>query len=98
MTLCNARGTRDIPVAEWVVGAIVGAASGLLGSARDRGLGAPAAGRGPRLAGLIVGHGSIGRATAERLEALGAHVTGIGRDGELMRLVAEADTVVNWCR
>ena len=42
---------------------------------------------------LIVGHGSIGQAAAERLEALGAHVTGIGRSGELR--VAEADVIVN---
>ena len=25
-TLCNARGSRDIPVAEWVIGALLGAA------------------------------------------------------------------------
>ena len=95
VTLCNARGTRDIPVAEWVVGAIVGAASGLLRSARDREWEhrPPAEIHGSRV--LIVGHGSIGRATAEPLEALGAHVTGIGRNGDLMRLVAGADAVVN---
>ena len=86
VTLCNARGTRDIPVAEWVVGAIVGAASGLLRSARDRVWEhrPPAEVHGSRV--LIVGHGSIGRAAAERLEALGAHVTGIGRSGDLLRL------------
>jgi len=95
VTLCNARGTRDIPVAEWVVGAIVGAASGLLRSARDREWEhrPPAEVHGSRV--VIVGHGSIGRATAERLEALGAHVTGIGRDGDLLRLVSGADTIVN---
>jgi phosphoglycerate dehydrogenase-like enzyme len=93
VTLCNARGTRDVPVAEWVVGAIVGAASGLLRSARDRTWEhrPPAEVHGSRV--LIVGHGSIGRATATRLEALGAHVTGIGRSGELR--VADADVVVN---
>jgi phosphoglycerate dehydrogenase-like enzyme len=93
VTLCNARGTRDIPVAEWVVGAILGAATGLLRSARDRDWEhrPPAEVYGSNV--LIVGHGSIGRAAAERLEALGAHVTGIGRSGELR--VAEADVVVN---
>src|SRR5690242_6987319 len=35
VTLCNARGTRDIPVAEWIVGAILGVTTGLLKSARD---------------------------------------------------------------
>jgi phosphoglycerate dehydrogenase-like enzyme len=97
VTLCNGRGTRDIPVAEWVVGAILGAATGLLASVRDphwehR---PPAEVHGSRI--LIVGHGSIGRAAAERLEAHGAHVTGVGRAelGELTRLVAEADVVVD---
>ena len=84
-------------MAEWVVGAILGAFTGLLWAARytrweyrpPRELSAARV--------LIVGHGSIGRATAERLEALGAHVTGIGRSrlGELRRLAGEADVVVN---
>jgi phosphoglycerate dehydrogenase-like enzyme len=93
VTLCNARGTRDIPVAEWIVGAIVGAATGLLRSARERAWEhrPPAEVHGSRV--LIVGHGSIGRATAARLEALGAHVTGIGRKDELR--VADADAIVN---
>ena len=79
VTLCNGRGSRDIPVAEWVVGAILGAATGLLASARDARWEhrPPAEVHGSRV--LIVGHGSIGRAAAERLEALGAHVTGVGR-------------------
>ncbi len=79
VTLCNARGTRDVPVAEWVVGAILGAATGLLASVRDPHWEhiPPAEVHGSRV--LIVGHGSIGRAAAHRLEALGAHVTGIGR-------------------
>jgi phosphoglycerate dehydrogenase-like enzyme len=34
--LCNARGARDGPVAEWVLGALLGASSGLLECARDR--------------------------------------------------------------
>ena len=97
VTLCNGRGSRDIPVAEWVVGAILGAATGLLASVRDphwehR---PPAEVHGSRI--LIVGHGSIGRAAAERLEAHGAHVTGVGRAAlrELTRLVHGADAVVN---
>ena len=97
VTLCNGRGSRDIAVAEWVVGAILGASSGLLASARDprwehR---PPAEVHGSRI--LIVGHGSIGRAAATRLEAHGANVTGIGRAriGQLTRLAAEADVVVD---
>jgi phosphoglycerate dehydrogenase-like enzyme len=93
VTLCNARGTRDIPVAEWVVGAILGAATGLLRSAQERTWEhrPPAEVHGAKV--LIVGHGSIGRAAQERLEALGARVTGIGRSGVLD--VSEADVVVN---
>jgi phosphoglycerate dehydrogenase-like enzyme len=95
--LCNGRGTRDIPVAEWVVGAILGAATGLLASAREGRWEhhPPAEVHGSRV--LIVGHGAIGRATAERLAVLGAHVTGIGRAelGTLRRHVAGADVVVN---
>src|SRR3954471_21427367 len=34
VTVCNARGSRDLPVAEWIVGAILGVATGLLWSAR----------------------------------------------------------------
>ena len=51
VTLCNGRGSRDIPVAEWVVGAILGAATGLLASARDRRWEHHPPARGPRLAG-----------------------------------------------
>jgi len=97
VTLCNARGARDIPVAEWVVGAIFGAATGLLASAHSLTWEhqPPAEVHGSRV--LIVGHGSIGRAAEARLSALGASVTGIGRArlGELTELVARADAVVN---
>jgi phosphoglycerate dehydrogenase-like enzyme len=97
VTLCNARGARDIPVAEWVVGAIVGAATGLLAAVRDPRWEhqVPAEVHGSRV--LIVGHGSIGQAAATRLEALGAEVEGVGRArlGELTELVARADVVVN---
>ncbi len=35
-TLCSARGARDGPVAEWVLGALLGASTGLLECASDR--------------------------------------------------------------
>ena len=35
-TLCSARGARDGPVAEWVLGALLGASTGLLECARRR--------------------------------------------------------------
>jgi phosphoglycerate dehydrogenase-like enzyme len=102
VTLCNARGARDVPVAEWVVGAVLGAATGLLGAARTGAWGhePPREVAGSRA--VIVGYGSIGRAAGERLEALGATVQGVGRtarDGvhgmdELPDLLPDADTVI----
>jgi phosphoglycerate dehydrogenase-like enzyme len=101
-TLCSARGARDAPVAEWVLGALLGASSGLLECARDRtwrtreltDLGGQTV--------LIVGMGSIGRMVASRLEALGTNVVGVvshARDGlhgvdDLPRLLGRADAVV----
>jgi phosphoglycerate dehydrogenase-like enzyme len=60
-TLCNARGTRDIPMAEWALAALVGATTGLLQAARDRSWDyiPPAELHGQTV--LVVGHGSIGR-------------------------------------
>lgn len=80
VTLCNSRGTRDTPVAEWVLGAILDSYKGL-GHFRRQEQQAEWASRMPReLAGskaLIVGHGSIGRAVAERLLPFGVEVTGV---------------------
>lgn len=101
-TLCNARGTRDTAVAEWVVGALLGDAYGLATSARTRRWSDAK----PReLCGatvVIVGFGSIGRALKQRLEALGVTVLGVARHardgvhavGELPALVGQADAVV----
>jgi phosphoglycerate dehydrogenase-like enzyme len=80
VTLCSARGTRDAPVAEWVVGAILDSYKRLSRFRRqqERAQWAP---RMPReLAGskaLIVGHGSIGRAVEARLRPFGVEVTGV---------------------
>jgi phosphoglycerate dehydrogenase-like enzyme len=80
VTLCSARETRDAPVAEWVVGAILDSYK-LLSQFRrqqDRAQWEP---RMPReLAGskaLIVGHGSIGRAVEARLRPFGVEVAGV---------------------
>jgi phosphoglycerate dehydrogenase-like enzyme len=102
VTLCNARGVRDTPVAEWVLAMLLGHGKGLFEAAEQR--------RWqywqPReLAGstvLIVGHGSIGAALARRLRALDAHVVGVARgarDGlfgisDLPDLLPDADSVV----
>jgi phosphoglycerate dehydrogenase-like enzyme len=80
VTLCSARGTRDAPVAEWVVGVILDSYKGLAGFRRqqEQAQWKPLMPR--ELAGskaLIVGHGSIGRAVEERLRPFGVEVTGV---------------------
>jgi phosphoglycerate dehydrogenase-like enzyme len=101
-TLCNARGTRDVPVAEWVVGALLGDAYGQLTAASTRRWSDAT----PReLSGasvLIVGFGSIGRAVKRLLEPFGVTVIGVARnarDGvhatrDLPALLGQADAVV----
>jgi phosphoglycerate dehydrogenase-like enzyme len=101
-TLCNARGARDVAVAEWVVGALLGDAYGQFTAARDRRWSdaKPRELQGATL--LVVGFGSIGRALKERLEPFGVTVVGVARharDGvhvtdELPELLGNADAVV----
>ncbi|MFT3864139.1 MAG: NAD(P)-dependent oxidoreductase [Solirubrobacterales bacterium] len=101
-TLCNARGARDGPVAEWVVSALLGASSRTLEGARrrawaDRGLADLAS-----WTVLVVGMGSIGRRVRWLLEPFGTRVVGIAstaREGlygvdELASLLPDADAVV----
>ncbi len=102
-TLCSAVGTRDVPVAEWVVGALLAAGHGQLEAARRRRWDDDA--RPHELHGstvLILGHGSIGRAVEARLAPFGARVVGVAsraRDGvhgigELPSLLPGADALV----
>jgi phosphoglycerate dehydrogenase-like enzyme len=101
-TLCNARGTRDAAVAEWVVGALLGDAYGQFAAARSRRWSdaVPRELQGTTV--LIVGFGSIGREVERRLEPFGVTVIGVARkarDGvhsvaELPYLVGQADAVV----
>jgi phosphoglycerate dehydrogenase-like enzyme len=101
-TLCNARGARDAPVAEWVVGALLGDAYGQLTAARTRRWSdaKPRELQGATV--LIVGFGSIGQAVKRRLEPFGVTVIGVARharDGvhdtaELPLLLEQADAVV----
>jgi phosphoglycerate dehydrogenase-like enzyme len=94
--LCNARGARDVAVAEWVVGALLAAQHGLLRAARERTWPGERTDAGAAtgrtawigdLAGatvLILGHGSIGRAVETRLAPFGVRVVGVAstaRDG-----------------
>lgn len=102
VTLCNARGARDAPVAEWLLGALLGASTGLLHAAHvsrweDRelqDLGTATV--------LVVGMGSIGRRLADYLEPLGTTVVGVGSHAhddvhgpeELPELLPRADALV----
>jgi phosphoglycerate dehydrogenase-like enzyme len=101
-TLCNARGARDGPVAEWVVAALLGATSRTLECA-------PLTTWTDRYvvdleswSVLVVGMGSIGRHVARLLEPFGTRVLGVAsraRDDlhgveELPGLLPEADAVV----
>jgi phosphoglycerate dehydrogenase-like enzyme len=101
-TLCSARGARDGSVAEWVVGALLGATTQLLDCARldtwtQRSL--------TDLGGwtvLVVGMGSIGRRVEHHLTGFGTEVIGVAsraRDDlhgvdELDALLPRADAVV----
>jgi phosphoglycerate dehydrogenase-like enzyme len=80
VTLCNASGTRDAPVAEWVVGVILDSYKGFAQFRRqqDQAQWAPQMPR--ELAGskaLIVGYGSIGQAVERRLRPFGVEVTAL---------------------
>jgi phosphoglycerate dehydrogenase-like enzyme len=95
VTVCNASGVHDGPVAEWCVGVILALERrlpGFLGlqragrwdvNANDyRGSGPPLVDRFDDLAGrrvLIVGCGSIGRALAARLKPFGVEVVGVAK-------------------
>jgi len=98
VTVCNARGVYDAPLAEWVVGAILAMQRGLV-QARD------AQARRewdeiepPELSGrrvVILGLGSIGTAISARLRPFGVEVVGVGRtarDG--VRGLADLDDVL----
>jgi phosphoglycerate dehydrogenase-like enzyme len=102
-TLCSARGARDGPVAEWIVGALLGVSSRLLEFAYRREWES-------QLeiddleswTVLIVGMGSIGHRVEELLAPFRSRVVGVAsraRDGlheidELAMLLPEADAVV----
>jgi phosphoglycerate dehydrogenase-like enzyme len=106
VTVCNARGIYDAPLAEWVIGAILAMQRGHI-RARDAQAKADWAFFEPdELVGrrvVILGMGSIGRAIADRLRPFGVHLTGVGRsarDGvrplaDLDELLPTADILVS---
>ena len=105
VTLCDARGTRDGPVAEWVLGAIL-ASLKHLGEARDSQRAHDWQWREPdELAGktvMILGYGSIGLRVERLLAASEAEVIRVARRArpgvhavdELASLLGLADIVV----
>jgi phosphoglycerate dehydrogenase-like enzyme len=105
VTLCDARGTRDGPVAEWVLGAIL-ASLKHFGDARDSQRAHDWRWREPdELAGktvMILGYGSIGLAVERLLRASDAEVIRVARHArpgvhavdELASLLGLADIVV----
>lgn len=105
VTLCNARGSREVAVAEWVVAAILHDAQDLGRADAQRRAGVWDSWTPREVAGttaLIVGHGSIGGALEPRLRALEMDVVGMTRSGrdatrttdELPALLPGADVVV----
>ncbi|WP_433619014.1 2-hydroxyacid dehydrogenase [Dactylosporangium sp. CA-139114] len=105
VTLCDARGVHDSSTAEWVVGAVLACVREFPSFARAQERGEWAYRRTDELAGkrvLIVGSGSIGRATEARLAPFDVEVTRVARrprEGvhgveELPRLLPDADVVV----
>ena len=82
VTVCNARGVYDIPLAEWVIGAILAMQRGLVEARDAQARGAWTEFEADELAGqrvVIVGFGSIGAAVAERLHPFGVEVVGVAR-------------------
>ncbi|MFI5490942.1 2-hydroxyacid dehydrogenase [Actinoplanes sp. NPDC051859] len=97
VTLCDARGVHDKPVAEWVLGAAIGMFRRFPDFVRAQEREdwatkkfAPT----PELTGkrvLIVGAGSIGRAIEEHLAPLGVTVTRVARTARLAEKVHGVD-------
>ena len=84
VTVTNARGVFEDPIAEWVIGAMCAFVTGLHTTIADqaRGAGWNDDRHRERLAGqhlVVVGPGPIGRATAARARALGLTVESVGR-------------------
>lgn len=82
VTLTNARGVFDDPIAEYVLGTIIALAKDFPGSWRLQQQHTWRHRDGERVAGNqvhIVGTGPIGRAVARLLTAVGMRVTGVGR-------------------
>ncbi len=106
VTVCNARGVYDVPLAEWAVGAILAIQRGLVRARDAQAQGEWTEYEPSELAGtrvVILGVGSIGTSIADRLRPFGVEIVGIARtarDGvhgmaDLDRVLAGAGILVN---
>ena len=97
VTLTNSRGVFDVPIAEWVLGAVLSHVKGLSESwalQRDRRWQYRTTGRLAGSRAAVVGTGSIGRAIAERLGRLDVDVTLVGRGADIPAVAAEVELLV----
>jgi phosphoglycerate dehydrogenase-like enzyme len=110
VTLTNSRGVFDIPIAEWVIGAVLSHVKGLdasLALQREHRWQYRTTGRLAGTRAAVVGTGSIGRTIAERLMRLDVDVTLVGRtagadprfgavraSGDLVSVAGEVDLLV----
>ena len=105
VTLCDARGTRDVAVSEWVLAAILASQKMLQQACEDQRLHTWRWGQTGELAGsrvMILGYGSIGAAVEARLSPFAVEVIRVARSArpgvhpvrELRALLAVADVVV----
>jgi phosphoglycerate dehydrogenase-like enzyme len=106
ITVHNARGVYDAPLAEWVVGAILAMQRGLVGSRDAQARHEWDAIEPPELLGrrvVILGRGAIGSAIADRLRPFGVDLVGVGRTArddvrglaDLDDLLGTAEILVN---
>jgi len=106
VTVCNAHGVYDAPMAEWVLGAILAMQRGLVESRDAQARHAWEAIEPPELLGrrvVILGLGSIGTAIADRLRPFGVEIVGVARtarDGvrgltDLDRILGDAEILVD---
>ncbi|MBI2775991.1 MAG: hypothetical protein HYX57_01815 [Chloroflexi bacterium] len=82
VTVCNARGVYEVPLAEWVVGAILAMQRGLLTARDAQARRAWIEMEPPELSGrrvVILGYGAIGTAIADRLRPFGVDIVGVAR-------------------
>jgi phosphoglycerate dehydrogenase-like enzyme len=105
VTLCSARGAHDVPVAEWVVGAILAGLKGFPGALENQRHGRWAPGPTGQLAGagiLFLGYGSIAHEVERRLAPFGPRFWRVARHARegvlsmdaLAHLLPQADVVV----